>query len=38
MRWGFDMTIQGKHKTVFNTKSYGVMESKLWHKRFAENL
>jgi putative SOS response-associated peptidase YedK len=33
MRWGFNMTIQGKVKTVFNTKSEGVLESKLWESR-----
>jgi len=37
MRWGFDMTIQGKTKTVFNTKVEGVMESKLWKPRFVKN-
>jgi putative SOS response-associated peptidase YedK len=36
MRWGFNMTIQGKNKTVFNTKTETVLESKLWKKRFAE--
>jgi putative SOS response-associated peptidase YedK len=36
MRWGFNLTIQGKKKTVFNTKSENVLESKLWKKRFAE--
>lgn len=33
MRWGFNMTIQGKVKTIFNTKSEGVLESKLWKSR-----
>ena len=33
MRWGFNMTIQGKVKTVFNAKSEGVLESKLWKSR-----
>jgi putative SOS response-associated peptidase YedK len=37
MRWGFPMTIQGKKKTVFNTKSENVMTSPLWRKRFTEN-
>ena len=33
MRWGFNMTIQGKVKTGFNTKNEGVLESKLWKSR-----
>jgi putative SOS response-associated peptidase YedK len=37
MRWGFNMTIQGKKKTVFNTKAEKVVESKLWKKRFEKN-
>jgi putative SOS response-associated peptidase YedK len=37
MRWGFQMQIQGKHKLVFNTKSEGVLDSKLWKPRFMTN-
>lgn len=37
MRWGFNMTIQGKKKMVFNTKTENVMNSPLWRKRFTEN-
>jgi putative SOS response-associated peptidase YedK len=35
MRWGFQMQIQGKSKLVFNTKSEGVLDSKLWKSRFS---
>lgn len=35
MRWGFQMQIQGKNKLVFNTKSEGVLDSKLWKSRFS---
>lgn len=34
MRWGFQMQIQGKSKLVFNTKSEGFLDSKLWKPRF----
>lgn len=37
MRWGFNMTIHGKKKTVFNAKLETVIESKMWKKRFQEN-
>jgi putative SOS response-associated peptidase YedK len=36
MRWGFKLSIQGKMKLVFNTKSEGVMTSRLWKKRFEQ--
>jgi putative SOS response-associated peptidase YedK len=35
MRWGFQMQIQGKNKLVFNSKSEGVLDSKLWQTRFS---
>jgi putative SOS response-associated peptidase YedK len=34
MRWGFQMQIQGKSKLVFNTKSEGVLDSRLWKPKF----
>jgi putative SOS response-associated peptidase YedK len=37
MRWGFQMEIQGKNKLVFNTKSEGVLASKLWKARFTSS-
>lgn len=37
MRWGFQMQIQGKSKLVFNTKSEGVLDSKLWKHKFTSS-
>lgn len=37
MRWGFNMTLQGTKRTVFNTRSESVMSSPLWRKRFLAN-
>ena len=37
MRWGFNLTIQGKKKIVFNTKAETVMESRLWRDKFIAN-
>jgi putative SOS response-associated peptidase YedK len=36
MRWGFDMVIHGRKKTVFNIKAETVLESRLWKKTFSE--
>lgn len=37
MRWGVNVTIQGKRRLVFNTVAEKVMSSPLWRKRFTEN-